>query len=546
MRVPRRALRLLLAGVGAAGLGTVVWSAWDEVAALPWSWSLLVGAALLAVAPLVQAIVWRRALRALGAPAPSRAVRRVFARSWLLRYEPSGALGHVHRVVERDALGASTAQVLTASGYEQLAVVVAGALAALAAFGLSGAAVPLDAVAPAAALLAAAVLLAPRLLGRRLVSFLRDRGVDACGPLSGRALTLLVLLSLAAWVPTAVGCVVVARALGVDGDALLVVAGFALAWVVGVLVPLAPGGLGLREAAFTVALAPVLGAGEAAALGVALRLVATGGELLAVAVLETAALRRCVTSTPPSDANATHPRPLGRRTVVVVPTYCEAEVLPAFIDRFAATGVDLLVVDDASPDGTGELAEALRADGRPWLHVLHRSGKDGLGVAYRAGFAWALQRDYDVIGQMDADLSHPPEVFGHLVAALKRGNDLAIGSRYVPGGSTPGWSPLRRVVSRIGSAGSRRLLRLPYRDLSGGFKAWRADTLRALDLDGMLSAGYAFQVETTLLAHLAGARIEEVPFAFTERLAGTSKMTPAISAEGVGVALALRRRHVTV
>jgi dolichol-phosphate mannosyltransferase len=229
--------------------------------------------------------------------------------------------------------------------------------------------------------------------------------------------------------------------------------------------------------------------------------------------------------------------------IVVVPTYCEAEALPRFVARFEATGLELLVVDDASPDGTGDLADALAAD-RPWMHVLHRDAKDGLGMAYRAGFGWSLRRGYRVIGQMDADLSHPPEKLGEMLAVIdERDADLVLANRYMPGGGTAGWSRARRILSRLGCTGSKLVLGLPFDDLSGGFKLWRATTLAELDLDAMLSTGYAFQVETTQLAYLMGKRIEEVPFVFSERVAGESKMSLAVSLEGIRVTLALRRRN---
>lgn len=235
----------------------------------------------------------------------------------------------------------------------------------------------------------------------------------------------------------------------------------------------------------------------------------------------------------------------GGRTIVVVPTYDEREALPLFVERFAAaaTGMDLLVVDDSSPDGTGELADSLAA-ARPWMHVLHRPAKDGLGMAYRSGFRWCLQRGFGVIGQMDCDLSHPPERLAEMRRAMSaRDAGLVLASRYLPGGGTDGWSRTRLAISRTGCRASRLALGLPYSDLSGGFKLWRADCLAAVDMDELLSAGYAFQVETTQLAHLAGARIVEVPFVFCERVAGTSKMTLRISLEGIRVTLALRRRQ---
>jgi dolichol-phosphate mannosyltransferase len=177
------------------------------------------------------------------------------------------------------------------------------------------------------------------------------------------------------------------------------------------------------------------------------------------------------------------------------------------------------------------------------MHVLHRAGKDGLGMAYRAGFAWCLERGYRVIGQMDSDLSHPPEKLAEMLAVLDaREADLVLGNRYMPGGGTAGWSRARRTLSRMGCTGSKLVLGLPFDDLSGGFKLWRASTLADLDFDSMLSTGYAFQVETTQLAYLMGKRIEEVPFVFSERIAGESKMTLAVSLEGIRVTFALRRR----
>ncbi len=205
--------------------------------------------------------------------------------------------------------------------------------------------------------------------------------------------------------------------------------------------------------------------------------------------------------------------------------------------------MELLIVDDSSPDGTGVLAEELAAT-RPWMHVLHRAEKNGLGMAYRAGFAWCEERGYEVIGQMDCDLSHPPEKIAEMrTVLLERGAGLVLGSRYLPGGGTDGWSATRLALSRVGCSASRLALGLPFSDLSGGFKVWRADTLSAIELDELLSAGYAFQVEMTQLAFLAGARIEEVPFVFSERVAGASKMTLRISLEGIRVTLALRRHH---
>jgi dolichol-phosphate mannosyltransferase len=227
-------------------------------------------------------------------------------------------------------------------------------------------------------------------------------------------------------------------------------------------------------------------------------------------------------------------------TIIVVPTYNERDMLPRFVERLAPLGVDCLVVDDSSPDGTGELAEELAAT-RPWLHVLHRTEKDGLGAAYRAGFAWALARGYGRVAQMDSDLSHPPEALESLIAALDAGADVAIGSRFVRGGGTEGWPRWRKAQSHAACIPARLLLRVPVRDLTGGFKLWRADALERIDVASTRSQGYVFQVETTQRAERAGLRIVEVPFTFSERTAGQSKMRASIALEGVRMVARLRR-----
>jgi dolichol-phosphate mannosyltransferase len=229
-------------------------------------------------------------------------------------------------------------------------------------------------------------------------------------------------------------------------------------------------------------------------------------------------------------------------SVAVVPTSNEAATLHLFVAAFErdAPGIDLLIVDDASPDGTGALADRMAAT-RPWLHVLHRPGKDGLGNAYRAGFAWALERDYAAVAQLDADLSHPPALLPRMLEALARGADLVLGSRYAPGGGSDGWPLHRRIASRVGCACSARALGLPYSDLSGGLKLWRATALTAIDVASTGSQGYVFQVETTQRAHRAGLRIVELPFTFRDRTAGASKMKPGIALEGVRMVARLRR-----
>jgi dolichol-phosphate mannosyltransferase len=546
-----RRLRPLLAATAVAGLAWAAWSQREAIASFDWSIDhglLALAVALFAVAPLLQGLTFALGLRRIGASGTTGALARVWARSFLLRYEPSGVVGFAYRVTARERVGASTAQVLTVTGYEQLAVVVAGAAAAMAGFLGAGVDPPLPALVLFVAAALGAVAARPAFVGGWLHDRLRARGIEAAGPLRGRTLALMVSIDAVGWIATGLGACAVAWALGATAglDAFLLLGAFALSWLLGVLVPLAPGGLGLREGSLILSLGAAVGAGPATALALALRLVSFAGELLAIAVAELAALviGRRATTPPAPAAIVPAPLPAADRsgTIVVVPTYCEADALPRFVERFAATGLELLVVDDASPDGTGELADALAAD-RPWMHVLHRAGKDGLGMAYRAGFAWCLDRGYRVIGQMDSDLSHPPEKLAEMLAVLDaREADLVLGNRYMPGGGTAGWSTARRVLSRMGCTGSKLVLGLPFDDLSGGFKLWRASTLAELDFDSMLSTGYAFQVETTQLAYLMGKRIEEVPFVFSERIAGESKMTLAVSLEGIRVTFALRRR----
>ena len=548
-----RRLRPLLAASAVAGLAWAGWSQRDAIASFDWSIDhglLALAVALFAVAPLLQGLTFALGLRRIGADGPAGALARMWARSFLLRYEPSGVVGFAYRVTARERVGASTPQVVTVTGYEQLAVVVAGAAAAMAGFLGAGVHPPVLAIVLFAAALVTAVAARPAFVGGWLHDRLQARGIETAGPLRGRTLASMVVLDAAGWVATGLGAWALARALGATAglDAFLLLGAFALSWLLGVLVPLAPGGLGLREGSLILTLGAAIGAGPATALALALRLVSFAGELVAIAVAELAALALARRATTETSASAPSPTPAAQPiadrsgTIVVVPTYCEADALPRFVERFAATGLELLVVDDASPDGTGALADALAAE-RPWMHVLHRAGKDGLGMAYRAGFAWCLDRGYRVIGQMDSDLSHPPEKLAEMLSVLDaREADLVLGNRYMPGGGTAGWSKARRVLSRMGCTGSKLVLGLPFDDLSGGFKLWRASTLAELDFDSMLSTGYAFQVETTQLAYLMGKRIEEVPFVFSERIAGESKMTLAVSLEGIRVTFALRRR----
>ena len=216
---------------------------------------------------------------------------------------------------------------------------------------------------------------------------------------------------------------------------------------------------------------------------------------------------------------------------VIMPTYQERDNLEAIAGRLRAAvpSADLLVVDDNSPDGTGDLAGKL-SEADPHIQVLHRTGKAGLGPAYIAGFCWALERGYDAVVEMDADGSHQPEQLPLLLAALK-GADGVIGSRWVPGGRTVNWPKSRQVLSRAGNVYARLMLGVQLRDITGGYRAYRATALHAISLDTIESAGYCFQIDLTLRLIHAGLRIVEVPITFAEREYGASKMSRAIVGE---------------
>ncbi len=227
---------------------------------------------------------------------------------------------------------------------------------------------------------------------------------------------------------------------------------------------------------------------------------------------------------------------------IIVPTYNERENVGPITNAILGVVPEahVLIVDDGSPDGTGELADDMAAR-NPAIAVLHRQAKQGLGRAYVAAFKELLAGDADIVVQIDADFSHPVRYLPSLLEPLRAGSaDLVLGSRYVKGGQIPRWKLLRRLVSRGGSVFAGVVLLLPFRDLTGGFKAWRADALRAIDLDRLHAGGYAFQIETTFKARLAGARIVEVPITFEERRAGQSKMSMSIFMEAFRLVLALR------
>lgn len=233
------------------------------------------------------------------------------------------------------------------------------------------------------------------------------------------------------------------------------------------------------------------------------------------------------------------------RTLIVTPTYNEADNLGRFITevRAAAPEADMMIVDDASPDGTGRIADDIAAKDTH-VHVMHRPGKLGLGTAYVDAFRWGLRppkaEPYDWFFEMDADFSHDVRYLPDFFRALEGGADVVIGSRNVSGGGVEGWGIGRHVLSKGGSLYSRTILGLPVRDLTSGYKAFSRRALGAIDLDRVRSNGYSFQIEMTYRAHLKGLHIVEVPIIFVDRRAGQSKMNRRIFAEAIGVVWKLR------
>ena len=233
---------------------------------------------------------------------------------------------------------------------------------------------------------------------------------------------------------------------------------------------------------------------------------------------------------------------------LILPTYNERDNIEPIVAaagevlaRAAPDGFRMLIVDDGSPDGTGQIADRLAGE-RDWLEVLHRREKSGIGPAYLAGFRHALDREAGFLMEMDSDFSHDPADLARLLGAVRAGADLALGSRYVPGGGVRDWGPLRRLVSEGGSLYARWVLGLRVRDLTGGFKCFRREVLEAIHFDGVRSRGYAFQVELTYRAVQAGFRVVEVPIIFRDRRTGQSKMSWRIAAEAMVLVPRLRFR----
>lgn len=230
-----------------------------------------------------------------------------------------------------------------------------------------------------------------------------------------------------------------------------------------------------------------------------------------------------------------------KRTLIVTPTYNEKDNLPRFIAgvRGAVPDAHVLIVDDNSPDGTGDIADGIAAKD-DHVHVLHRAGKMGLGTAYIAAFTKGMKDGYEQFFEMDADLSHDVRYLPAFLRALDDGADVVIGSRNIPGGGVEGWGPGRHVISKGGSIYSRTILGLGVKDLTSGYKAFSRRALDAINLPSVKSNGYSFQIEMTYRAILKGMRVKEVPIVFVDRTAGKSKMSRRIFIEAVGVVWKLR------
>ena len=233
-------------------------------------------------------------------------------------------------------------------------------------------------------------------------------------------------------------------------------------------------------------------------------------------------------------------RPLTTPALVVIPTYNERENIPLLLPRVLEyPELSVLVVDDGSPDGTGDLVAAeLPSNER--VHLLRRAGKQGLGTAYVAGFRYALERGADYVFEMDADFSHDPRYLPDLLHAAETAYDLVIGSRYVPGGGTTDWGLMRQLISRGGNIYARLILGLPLSDMTGGYRCYRRTALQAINLDRIRSNGYSFQIEMAYRVHQAGLRIGEVPIMFPDRRVGASKMSKNIVLEALANVVKLR------
>lgn len=228
------------------------------------------------------------------------------------------------------------------------------------------------------------------------------------------------------------------------------------------------------------------------------------------------------------------------KTLIIIPTYNERENIERILTEVQAAvpDVEILVVDDGSPDGTGDLVEA-RCKADPRIHLLRRSGKLGLGTAYLAGFAFALERDYQRIFEMDADFSHDPKYLQPMIDASENA-DMVIGSRYVEGGGTVEWGLSRRLISRGGGLYARTILGLPIQDLTAGFVCYRREALEQIQLGEVFSTGYCFQIELKYRVHRAGLRLVEIPIVFPDRVAGVSKMSAEIAREALVQVLRLK------
>jgi dolichol-phosphate mannosyltransferase len=538
-------------GVGVSELASVDRSLWLPDPLLAGLASLL-----LLGAYVFSAVLWGLVVRDLGGPPlPARVAVPTFMIANLGRYLP----GKVWPIAGLAALvkgrGVAPATAAAAGVLGQAVALVAAAGIGLGT--LLGGPEPFRSWGVGGAVLVpslVALALLPAVFDRVSAGWFRlTRTERPSGFGQAKALRWLALYA-ANWMLYALAFGVLARSLGLAGGLVPVASAFAAAYVLGYAVIFAPAGLGPREGFLIAFLTPHVGAAPAAVTAVVARLWTTLVELAPATVFWVLHLARRSAGSQPEEFGARRehsetgslsdqalpPAPAGvqearlSRILVIVPTYNERDNIGRKVPRILAQDarIDVLVVDDASPDGTGEIAAGIAA-AEPRVHLLGRKSKEGLGAAYRAGFAWGLEREYDLLVQMDADVSHPPEALPTMIEAAS-GHDVVVGSRYVGGRITvANWPLSRLVISYLGCWYARTITRMPVRDATGGFNCWRRKVLEAVGLTRIRSNGYAFQIELKFRAWRKGFRIVEVPILFTERDSGESKMSKRIVREAI-------------
>ena len=534
------------------GAGLTLGEAW---AAVDWSIVrlnvpyLVLSAALLAVAFVIPAALWSRVLAAFGeTPAPVLQATAMLLVANLGRYVPGKVVQVAGLAVLVRRAGMSGVRATGAAIVAQILNLIGAAiLGGWVAYQINGSTGTAGLAAGLGAVLALVAFL--YFGGAEVLLRWTLKRVGHSGELpraAGRRLLLLVPGYILNWIVFGAAFASLAAGLGLPITFPFATTAFAAAYFAG-YVSFLPAGIGVREGSLVFLLTPLLGPGPSVVLAALQRVWITAVELVAAAagawLLRGSGSARAAPAEAGAPAEAKDRR-AGRRAgdrttsaprvLVVVPTYNERDNLPRIVPLILGQGdaFHVLVVDDNSPDGTGRVADDLAA-GSDRVEVLHRAGKMGLGAAYVAGFRRGLEGDFDILIEMDADLSHPHDMLPGLVAALDEA-DVAVGSRYVGGRITVVNWPMRRLlISLFGSWYARVITRLPVRDATGGFNAFRRPVIETIGLDRIESNGYSFQIELKLRAWRAGYTLQEVPIVFTERDSGESKMSRSIILEAV-------------